>query len=203
MNPRNVLEQAKRYAAGAFQGPGNWNGLKLPFLYATNGEIICFLDARSDKPVWRQISRFHTAPALEALFTLNPKPAHDWLLNTPPDIITRLREYQRRCILAVGQAIMAGRRELLLAMATGSGKTLLTVAQIYRLLESKLARRILFLVDRMALLRPCASSTPSTRPETTSSPRNMRSIHSGSSARTLATMVLSIRRCCRTNSRPH
>src|SRR6185503_6129904 len=31
------------------------------------------------------------------------------------------------------------------------GKTFLTVAQIYRLLESKLARRILFLVDRKAL----------------------------------------------------
>ena len=36
-------------------------------------------------------------------------------------------------------------------MATGTGKTFLTVAQIYRLLESKLARRILFLVDRKAL----------------------------------------------------
>ena len=36
-------------------------------------------------------------------------------------------------------------------MATGTGKTYLTVAQVYRLLESKLVRRILFLVDRKAL----------------------------------------------------
>ncbi len=36
-------------------------------------------------------------------------------------------------------------------MATGTGKTFLTVAQDYRLLESKLARRILFLVDQKAL----------------------------------------------------
>ncbi len=36
-------------------------------------------------------------------------------------------------------------------MATGTGKTYMTVAQIYRLLESKAARRILFLVDRRAL----------------------------------------------------
>ena len=36
-------------------------------------------------------------------------------------------------------------------MATGTGKTFLTVAQIYRILESKLAQRILFLVDRKAL----------------------------------------------------
>ena len=151
VNPQNVLEQAKRYAAGATNGPGNWNGYHVPFLYATNGEIIWFLDVRSPKPVSRQITGFHTAPALEALFAFNPKPAHDWLLDTPPDIITRLREYQRNCIVATEQAIIGGRRELLVAMATGTGKTFLTVAQIYRLLESKLARRILFLVDRKAL----------------------------------------------------
>jgi type I restriction enzyme R subunit len=40
---------------------------------------------------------------------------------------------------------------MMVAMATGTGKTYLTVAQIYRLLESKLVRRILFLVDRKAL----------------------------------------------------
>src|SRR5260370_35952721 len=39
----------------------------------------------------------------------------------------------------------------MVAMATGTGKTFLTVAQIYRLLESKLVRRILFPVDRKAL----------------------------------------------------
>jgi type I restriction enzyme R subunit len=26
VNPQNVLEQAKRYSAGASQGPGNWDG---------------------------------------------------------------------------------------------------------------------------------------------------------------------------------
>ena len=39
VNPQNVLEQAKRYAAGASQGPGNWNGHHVPFLYATNGVL--------------------------------------------------------------------------------------------------------------------------------------------------------------------
>jgi len=74
VNPQNVLEQAKRYAAGATNGPGNWNGYRVPFLYATNGEIIWFLDVRSPKPVSRQITGFHTAPALEALFAFDPKP---------------------------------------------------------------------------------------------------------------------------------
>jgi type I restriction enzyme R subunit len=40
---------------------------------------------------------------------------------------------------------------MLVAMATGTGKTYTTVAQIYRLLQSKTARKILFLVDRRAL----------------------------------------------------
>lgn len=40
---------------------------------------------------------------------------------------------------------------MLLAMATGTGKTFTTVSLIYRLLEAKAARRILFLVDRRAL----------------------------------------------------
>ncbi len=151
VNPQNVLEQAKRYSAGAFNGPGHWHGYRVPFLFASNGEIIWFLDVRRDKAASRILRNFHTAPALEAMFAFDPKPAHDWLLDTPPDLITRLREYQRRCNIATEQAIIAGRREILLALATGTGKTFLTVAQIYRLLESKLIRRVLFLVDRKAL----------------------------------------------------
>ncbi|MCP5522979.1 MAG: DEAD/DEAH box helicase family protein [Verrucomicrobiales bacterium] len=151
VNPQNVLEQAKRYSRGAFSGAGDWQGFRVPFLFATNGELIWFLDVRSEKAVSRQIAGFHTGPALEASFAFDARPAHDWLLDTPPDLITRLRDYQCRCIIATEQALLNGRREILLALATGTGKTFLTVAQVYRLLEGKLARRILFLVDRKAL----------------------------------------------------
>lgn len=149
--PQNVLEQAKRYAQGAFQGTGNWNGLRVPFLYATNGEIIWHLDAREAKPASRQLRDFHSPTALAEAFAFDARPAMKWLETNPPDQIPRLREYQKRSIYAVEAALMAGRRRLLVAMATGTGKTFLTVAQIYRLLESKLAHRILFLVDRKAL----------------------------------------------------
>ena len=151
VNPQNVLQQAKRYAAGAYQGVGNWDGLKVPFLYATNGEIIWFLDTRPAKRVSRRISQFHTADALEALFHYDAKPAHAWLLDTPIERIERLWPYQRQCILAIDSALINGQRQLLVAMATGTGKTFVTVALLYRLLESKLVRRILFLVDRKAL----------------------------------------------------
>jgi type I restriction enzyme R subunit len=151
VNPQNVLEQAKRYSRGAANGPGNWNGFHVPFLYATNGEIIWHLDVRSEKPVSRTVSNFHTALALAEQIAFDNGPSRKWLLDTPPEKITRLRPYQVASIVATESAMLAGKRELLIAMATGTGKTFLTVAQIYRLLESKKFRRILFLVDRKAL----------------------------------------------------
>src|SRR3989442_4667932 len=66
VNPQNVLEQAKRYAAGVFEACGNWNGFRVPFLYSSNGELVWHLDARPDKRISRRISNFHSAPALEA-----------------------------------------------------------------------------------------------------------------------------------------
>ncbi|MEW6573927.1 MAG: type I restriction endonuclease, partial [Bacillota bacterium] len=49
VGPQNVLEQAKRYSRTAFDGIGNWQGYRVPFLYATNGEVIYFLDVRDEK----------------------------------------------------------------------------------------------------------------------------------------------------------
>lgn len=151
VNPQNVLEQAKRYSKGVFQGTGNWNGYKAPFLYATNGEIIWHLDIRSEKKSSRRISNFHTAMALESFFSSDLKPAQDWLTNNSPDGIERIRDYQKDAITDIEKNIIDGKRNLLVAMATGTGKTYMTVAQVYRLLESRLARRILFLVDRKSL----------------------------------------------------
>ena len=151
VNPQNVLEQAKRYSRGATTGPGNWNGFRVPFLYATNGEIIWHLDVRLEKLVSRIISNFHIPPALAEKFALDDSRSRKWLLDTPPERIIRLRPYQVGAIVATESALLAGLRELLIAMATGTGKTFLTVAQIYRLLESKKFRSILFLVDRKAL----------------------------------------------------
>jgi len=148
IGPQNVLEQAKRYSRGAFDGPGNWNGYRVPFLYSTNGEVIWFIDVRNEKNISQQISTFHTAPALEEFFS---KPAgYEWFQDNPINI-DRLRYYQKEAIEAIESAIKKGKRSMLIAMATGTGKTFMTVAQIYRFLESKSMRRILFLVDRRVL----------------------------------------------------
>ena len=63
------------------------------------------------------------------------------------------REYQRNAILAVEHALGQGRREILVAMATGTGKTRTCIGLCYRLLKTGRVRRILFLVDRVALDR--------------------------------------------------
>lgn len=151
VNPQNVLEQAKRYARGVFDSVGEWNELRVPFLYASNGTLIWHVDTRPEKFVSRTISDFHTPDALEARFTHNIASSSSYLLDTPPEKIERLRPYQRDCIISVEHAILSGKHDMMVAMATGTGKTYLTVAQVYRLLESKLIRRILFLVDRKAL----------------------------------------------------
>lgn len=52
---------------------------------------------------------------------------------------------------AAEAAIANGQRDMLLAMATGTGKTKTCIALIYRLLKAQRFHRILFLVDRSAL----------------------------------------------------
>ncbi|MEG3850282.1 DEAD/DEAH box helicase family protein [Microcoleus sp. herbarium19] len=148
---QNVLEQAKRYSRGVFNGIGNWRGYRVPFLYSTNGENIYFLDVRGEQNIFREIASFHTADALTEMFDRDQAASYTRLQNSPIELIERLRPYQEKAIAATESAIVKGKRAMLVAMATGTGKTFLTVAQIYRLLEAKVAKRILFLVDRRAL----------------------------------------------------
>jgi len=68
-----------------------------------------------------------------------------------PNKHTRLRPYQSEANNAIEKAIAPAKREMLVAMATGTGKTFTLVNQIYRLMKSGAAKRILFLVDRRAL----------------------------------------------------
>jgi type I restriction enzyme R subunit len=63
----------------------------------------------------------------------------------------RLRPYQVEANTAIEEAIRERKRKMLLAMATGTGKTLTMVNEVYRLMKSGVARRVLFLVDRRAL----------------------------------------------------
>ncbi|MEQ8187563.1 MAG: type I restriction-modification enzyme R subunit C-terminal domain-containing protein [Candidatus Eremiobacterota bacterium] len=147
-SPQNVLEQAKRYSRGAFDGSGRWNSYRVPFLYSTNGEVIHFADVRDERFVSRKISGFHTSDALAEFFSLERN--YGWFKLNPVNI-EGLRYYQKEAINKIEEAITGRKRAMLLGMATGTGKTFTVVAQIYRLLKSGVAKRILFLVDRKSL----------------------------------------------------
>jgi type I restriction enzyme R subunit len=91
---------------------------------------------------------------------------------------------------------MDGRRQMLMALATGTGKTFLTVAMIYRLLESKVAKRILFLVDRKALAAQAVREFAAfSTPRGNKFNQNTRFIANDSSVRILEMISLSIPRC--------
>ncbi|MEI6885958.1 MAG: DEAD/DEAH box helicase family protein [Bacteroidota bacterium] len=147
---QNVLEQAKRYSKGADNTIGEWGPYHVPFLYSTNGELIYFLDIRNTQNLSRQIYNFHSPEALLSLFENKKEKSMQWLRSNPIDN-PRLREYQKNAIQSIEDGFAEGKRLMLLAMATGTGKTFTTVNLVYRALVSGYAKRILFLVDRKSL----------------------------------------------------
>jgi len=64
----------------------------------------------------------------------------------------KLRYYQQNAINRAVESIAKGEKRILLVMATGTGKTYTAFHIIYRLWKSRIKRRILFLVDRNALI---------------------------------------------------
>jgi type I restriction enzyme R subunit len=150
IGPQNVLQQAQRYARGFQKSSFTFGEYHLPFIYSTNGKVIWFQDLRHPLNRSREITAIHTPNALEELLSKDEEAAKIRLKNTAIDN-QFLRPYQREAILAIEQAIFERKRNMLVAMATGTGKTFTIINLIYRLMKSKLTKRILFLVDRRSL----------------------------------------------------
>lgn len=77
------------------------------------------------------------------------------------------RHYQTRAVRAVGEAFEAKRREALLVMATGSGKTRTVIALIDVLMKRGWVKRVLFLADRVALVKQAAGAFKAHLPSAT------------------------------------
>lgn len=154
----NVLEQAKRYAKGVPNTVGEWRDYKVPFLYSTNGKLIFHLDVRKKENNSYQLMDFHSPQALLDKFNRDTVKAERWFSERPVNEITRLRPYQVKAIEAIEKGICDGKKFMLLAMATGTGKTFTQISSIYRVLKSGYAKRILFLVDRRALAAQTVST---------------------------------------------
>ena len=164
LGPQGVLLQAERYSKGVADSPFNFRGYRVPFLFSTNGEVIWFHDVRHELELSRKVADFFTPTALAELMHFDAEAVYDrlrQLANNHP----RLRRYQIEANAAVEEAMFHRKRQMLVAMATGTGKTFTTVNQIYRLMKSGAAKRVLFLVDRRALAAQAVRAFAAFEPE--------------------------------------
>jgi type I restriction enzyme, R subunit len=174
------IEQAKRYSRGytvtsnQYSPGGPWGEFKVPFLLATNGRPflrqiaeksgIWFLDSRHDTNHPCAIEAWYTPEGLSQLLQQDIATANARLHAEPTDYLPQ-RDYQAQAVRAIERLIAAGRRELLVAMATGTGKTITCIGLAYRLIKAKRFRRILFLVDRTTLGEQAADKLKDVRLE--------------------------------------
>lgn len=135
---------------------------KVPFIYTANGRPylkqykeksgIWFWDARNPKESAYALEEFHHPEDLALKLTSqNPEIADKDLVDDRDFPRFADRDYQVEAIKSIEEAIKDGKKRILLAMATGTGKTRTAIALMYRLLKHKRARRILYLVDRNSL----------------------------------------------------
>jgi type I restriction enzyme, R subunit len=136
-------EQALRYATNLQRIHGG----QLPFILYTNGYQTFLWEHGFYPPV--QVHGFPTPDDLEwmSLRREARKPLSVELI----DAKISGRDYQIAAIRAVLEALEAKRTKLLLVMATGTGKTRTAVSLIDVLFRARWAKRVLFLVDRIAL----------------------------------------------------
>ena len=140
VNPAEAEAQARAYA----------EQLDVPYVFLSNGEEIRFWEWRTEA-FPRPIKTFFSQGDLE-------RRAATLKLKRDPlsiDIDRRIveRDYQVECIDTLCREIAAGRRKMLVEMATGTGKTRTAAALIKRLFDAGAVTRVLFLVDRIPLAK--------------------------------------------------
>ena len=143
-----------------------WGKYKAPFVFATNGRPylaqletksgIWFLDLRESANMPKALRGWISPDGMLKLLESDIEKADKALQTLPYDFLRdkdglNLRQYQLNAIQAAENAVINGQKNILLAMATGTGKTRTVLGMIYRFLKTGRFSRILFLVDRTAL----------------------------------------------------
>jgi type I restriction enzyme R subunit len=143
-------EQAKQYCHNIQTQFGG----ELPFCFYTNGHETYFWDLGNAPP--RKVVGFPTRDDLERLAYIrrNRKPLTQEFINTS----IAGRDYQIRAIRSVLEGIEQKKRDFLLVMATGTGKTRTCIAMVDALMRAGHAEKVLFLVDRIALREQALSA---------------------------------------------
>jgi len=169
---RGVEIQADKYTSGLpydLKPPVS----PLPFRYVSTGTETIFWSNLDPYPQSRGIFQFHRPETLAEWLAAETLPAwtHDWYPQEgpyapdpsyPSSLRSRLqtmpaieRDFlypnQVRAVENLEASLRADRPRSLIQMATGSGKTIMAITAVYRLIKYAGARRVLFLVDRANL----------------------------------------------------
>ena len=121
-----------------------------PVIFCTNGYEHWIWDDQMYPP--RRVSGFLKKDELDLLHQRRSTRKVLDEVSVDDDIVERF--YQHRAIRRIGEAFEKDRqRKALLVMATGSGKTRTVIALIDQLMRANWVRRVLFLADRVALVK--------------------------------------------------
>ena len=145
------LQQAMQYA----------EMLDVPFAYSSNGDGFYEHDYLTGKERELSLEEFPSEDELLIRFTADSnegkglndnvrkiidEPYYSSKNTYPP------RYYQRVAVNRAVEKIAQGKNRLLLVMATGTGKTYTAFQIVYRLLQSGMKRKVLYLADRNILV---------------------------------------------------
>lgn len=141
------LQQAMTYA----------QMLDIPFAYSSNGDGFMEHDFLTGQEREISLDEFPSEQELATRYkqesgltpsqeTILEQPYYSSQNTYPP------RYYQRIAINRTVDAIARGQQRILLVMATGTGKTYTAFQIVYRLLQSGMKRKILYLADRNILV---------------------------------------------------
>lgn len=171
----SVEPQVRQYSEGL---PLNLSAPRrpLPFLYLSTGTETRFANLLDPDYRTRRVSAVHRPETLaewlqaetmeqwlatrggagqvaeaSPAFATQPSTLRARLRRMPPVSIPNLWQNKVEALQNLEQSLAADRPRALIQMATGSGKTLLAVTALYRLIKFAGARRVLFLVDRANL----------------------------------------------------
>ena len=141
------LQQAMAYA----------QMLDIPFAFSSNGDGFAEHDFLTGTERQFGLDEFPTEDELVARYKAESAltPEQQTIIDQPyytSQTTYSPRYYQRIAVNRTLDAIAKGQDRLLLVMATGTGKTYTAFQIVYRLLQSGLKRKILYLADRNILV---------------------------------------------------
>lgn len=146
--------------AGMQQGLAYADALDIPFVFSSNGDGFLFHDKTGNADQIETTLSLDEFPSPEELWSRYKvwkklEPATENLVTSPnyQYISDELpRYYQQLAVNRSIEAIACGQKRVLLAMATGTGKTRTAFNIIWRLWKTGKAKRVLFLADRNILV---------------------------------------------------